>query len=799
MTIVLTWLLLAGVLALVATGCGLVVEQLSGFRLPGALVPPVGLAVVFACGDLTTMYDATAELTTPLVVTLAVAGLGLSFPWTGRRVDAWAVVSAIGAYGVYSLPILLTGTATFAGYLTLDDTATWLALADHVMEHGRTVSSLAPSTYQQVLADYLATSGYPVGTFTILGVGSDLTGQDVAWLFQPTIAFFGAMLALAIYAATADLIASRAFRAVVALLASQPALLFAYAFWSGVKELAATAMVALLCALLATTSEHWRGIRGVVPVAVAVAAILAILSPAGGIWLVVPALVVVVLALRGGPISFARTTVVFVALIALLSVPTLAIARTFVGGASSAPVTQNSEVARLGHPLSTLQVFGIWPATDFRTSLHDPVATYVLIAVLVLCGVFGLVLALRMRAWSLPLFLATALGGVLLAFGLERLGLSSPWLNAKAMAEASPAIVAIGVAGALALFERGRRVEGSVACAAIAVGVLWSNALAYSNVWLAPRAQLVELESIGERYAGAGPTLITEHQPYGARHFLRAMDPEAASERRRRVVPLRGGGSLEDGDSADLDSFQLEAILVYKTLVQRTSPVASRPPSIYRLLEQGRWYDVWQRDDDQPELIEHLSLGSPLDPAAVPSCGEVLRLAERARRAGGVLATVSRPGAPIVLDVTQGSAPARWKHDPDLPGTLVPHGGGTLRFEVTVPTGGRYDLWLGGSFRRTATVHVDGQPVGSVTHLLNNDEQFTPLGARQMVRGSHTVELDYGGSRLAPGAGGLPFALGPLVLSTTTSDLPITYVQPGDASSLCGKRLDWVEAMGARS
>ena len=155
------------------------------------------------------MYDATAELTTPLVVALAVAGLGLAFPWTGRRVDAWAVVSAIGAYGVYSLPILLTGTATFAGYLTLDDTATWLALADHVMEHGRTVSSLAPSTYQQVLADYLATSGYPVGTFTILGVGSELTGQDVAWLFQPTIAFFAAMLALAIYAATADLIESR--------------------------------------------------------------------------------------------------------------------------------------------------------------------------------------------------------------------------------------------------------------------------------------------------------------------------------------------------------------------------------------------------------------------------------------------------------------------------------------------------------------------------------------------------------------------------------------------------------------
>jgi hypothetical protein len=181
----------------------------------------------------------------------------------------------------------------------------------------------------------------------------------------------------------------------------------------------------------------------------------------------------------------------------------------------------------------------------------------------------------------------------------------------------------------------------------------------------------------------------------------------------------------------------------------------------------------------------------------MPSCNEVLRLAQRARRVDGVLATVLRPGAPIVLDVTRGSPPTAWKRDPDRPGTLVPHGGGKLRFDLTVPRAGRYDLWLGGSFRRTATALADGLRVGSVTHLLNNDGQFGRLGAADLGAGSHAVDLEYGGSRLSPGSGGLPFALGPLVLGTTTADMPVTYVEPEDARSLCGKRLDWLEALSS--
>ena len=59
----------------------------------------------------------------------------------------------------------------------------------------------------------------------------------------------------------------------------------------------------------------------------------------------------------------------------------------------------------------------------------------------------------------------------------------------------------------------------------------------------------------------------------------------------------------------------------------------------------------------------------------------------------------------------------------------------------------------------------------------------------------HRIELRYGGSELRPGSGGEPFAMGPLTLSTTSADLPIRYVDPAQAHSLCGRKLDWIEAV----
>jgi hypothetical protein len=258
---------------------------------------------------------------------------------------------------------------------------------------------------------------------------------------------------------------------------------------------------------------------------------------------------------------------------------------------------------------------------------------------------------------------------------------------------------------------------------------------------------------------------------------------------------LRTGGDVPKGNSADLDEFDLDAILTYRTLVLRRSPVESRPPSVYRLVWKGHWYEVWQRPEQSPRILEHMSFGGPADPASVPSCREVLRLARRAQDAGGRLAAVARPSPPLTLDLTQGSRPERWEADPVHPGTLVPHGGGDVELSANLPRAATYGLWLGGSFRRTITATVDGREAGSARDQLNNEGQWTPLGEATIGRGPRQFALHYGGSRLAPGAGGFPLGMGPLVLATSTAELPVRYVSPDAARALCGKRLDWVEAL----
>ena len=132
-----SWFLFPLVLTALCLGCGLLLEKLSGQRLPGPLIAPAGFAVVLVATWIFTSRGETATLATPAVVLLAIAGAALTYPWGDRRLDRWALAAALGAYAVYAAPVVLSGNPTFAGYIKLDDTATWLAMTDRVMEHGR--------------------------------------------------------------------------------------------------------------------------------------------------------------------------------------------------------------------------------------------------------------------------------------------------------------------------------------------------------------------------------------------------------------------------------------------------------------------------------------------------------------------------------------------------------------------------------------------------------------------------------------------------------------------------------------
>ena len=780
------WLLYPLILSGLALGTGLVLERAAGFRLPGPLIAPAGLAGMIVVALPLTRTGATAELVLPVAVALGVTGLALlpqrlQRPAAGRRVDGFALACAAAAFAVFAAPFALTGEATLGGYVELDDTASWLAIADWVIHHGVNVSGLQPSTYEATLDFYLG-SGYPVGGLVPPAIGGELLSLDIAWLYHPYLALLAAMLALSLYTVAEHAIEPRPLRALAAFVATQPALLYAYTLWGGFKEPAAAWLVALLAALVAPSLAVRGGGRRALPLAVGGAAILGVLSAGGGLWLLPLGACALVVAIRVvGRTDALRLAAVCSAATLVLSFPTL-LEVDFLDSAAASTVTDQERLANLIQPLSVLQVLGIWPSGEFRLRPEQLAQTHVLLAVLGLAGVAGVLYAWRDRRWTLLLYVAAAAGGCLVVVAL-----GSPWVDAKGLATASPAFVLIALAGAAAVLRTGRRVEAFAVLVAVAGGVAWSNVLAYRDVSLAPHARFEELRSIGERIAGAGPTLMTEYEPYGARYFLREADPEGASELRRRVVPLRSGQALAKGESADLDAFDPAAVQAYRTLVLRRSPLASRPPARYERIWSGRYYEVWQRPAaaGAPPLV-HLSLGGEGGPAATPPCGQVMSLARRVPP-GGRLAAAPAPPPAFVATETPGRPPAT--------GPLLTAAAGAATLFVGLPTGGRYDAWVAGSFQGRLELLVDGLPAATVRREANHDAPFVPLAQLRLSRGPHRMTLRYRGADSRPGSGA-PARIGRLVLAAPARVRPVVYADPARARQLCRRSLDWIEVLG---
>jgi hypothetical protein len=807
------WVLFPAVLGLAGYGLGLLVEEARGRRLPGALLVPVGLAAVIAIGGILTSWSATASLAPAVVAVVALVGLvrhGRS-----RRPEPWAALAAVGVLLAYGAPVLLSGQATFTGYIKLDDTATWFAFADQVISHGRAVASLPASDYALILQTNIG-SGYPLGAFIALGVGRALVDMDIAWVFQPYLAFCAAMVALCAYTLLAPVIASARMRALVVFLAAQSALLYGYSLWGGIKELT----LAFLLALLATaTAEALRreeaGAREALPVALAAGALIDVIGPGGAVYVLPPLLILAALWLwraRGGRDALRRGLIRIAALAGmtlLCALPTMVIVGEVLSYETPFTGTQPGREAELGnliHPLSAFQLGGIWPVHDFRlTPATAPTA--VLLALVAVAAIGALVWCVRRRRAGVPLYVGLAL----FACAAGYLYGATPWVVGKTLAISSPALPLAALLGGALLWGRNRLAGGAV-LAVLAGGILWSNALGYHDATLAPRARLLDLQHIGELVAAKGPTFLNEYEVYADRHFLRAGEPVEPAEYRTATLPLRDGAVLTKSAWADLDSFPLSTLEPYPAIVTRRSPAESRPPSIYRLVWQGRYYQLWQRPaHPSVRILEHVPLGEsnvlpycgasqnmtsrPLcsvNPVATPSCALVRGLARRARREDARLVAYQR-AAPIVARGDQTQWPAAWSHNaeerslsPTTPGSAVAH--------IIVASTQTYGLWLDGTFDRGFEVSVDGHPVGGVKNQLAGFSAYVQIANVFLTSGVHTFVLTYPHAGLDPGSGDEGFtSLSAIALQPQRPVSALLEVAPARAEELCGRPLDWIE------
>jgi hypothetical protein len=770
-------------MAALAYGCGLLVQRAAGVPLPAALLPPLGLATIIVAGQIATTFGATAKLAGPLVVVLAVAGVLVTRgrgPWPApSRAE---LVAAVAVFVVYAIPVVALGEATIAGYMKLDDGSTFLALADSALERGRGVEGYSDTGY---LVLYNPRGDYPVGSLLPFGMGGRLIGEEIAWLLQPYLAFLAAMLALALQALCASLIRSARVRGVVAFVAAQAALLFGFAMWGGVKELTAALLIPLAGAMLAVAARRTAGWRALVPLAVVTAAAVASLSFGALAWLGVPFAVTFAVIVRSSGLRTAVwRAVAFILVCAPLLAPALPTAAIVTSSGNRSVLTSQDDLGTLFAPLNPAEAAGVWLTSDFRLTPDYQLLTLVLILLVVAAAIAGAWVFFRSgRGRGALLYAAGAITGC-----VAIVSQASPWVDSKALATIAPLPLFLAMSAGAYATETGRRFAGWTVMGFVALGVLGSNALAYRAVTLAPRDRFEELAHIDELFAGRGPTLLPRQDAYASRYLLRDIAVDGAADAfRHHPVRLRDGREVPRLRSVDLDELSLDTVEQYRLVVLRRSPVASRPPSNYALAWHGRWYDVWRRTGPAPAA--HLPLGDRLDAGAAPSCATLERFAARHR--GRALVAAPAPDA-VIVGLPAGRLPAGWSARRRFPGGALASRSGTLTIPFELPRAGRWHVWAGGAVLGRLRLAIDGRTVASIRHRMNRPREYEPVATATLPAGRHELTFDFG-ERLLDGIDD-HYVMGPVALSEASRVAAPRRISPSGVRSLCGKRLDWVEA-----
>jgi hypothetical protein len=795
---VATTLVYPCVLALLCVGAGLLVDRVSGGWLPGALLGAVGVAALIAVSQLST-YIAPAAPATPYALTfVAVAGFALGWRRVralarGWRLYRWQLAVGALAYIIALAPVLFAGRPTFSSYQSLTDSALHMMGADYLMRHGQTYAHLdLLGSYGQYIHNYYGT-GYPSGADTLFGGSALELGLPLIWAFQPFNAFVLATATGPAWVLARRIGLAGGWAAIAALSATVPALVYGYELVGSVKEIVALVMILTLGALVVLHARWlWGRTAGVIAPAIVLAAGISALGVGFGAWglaaLIVPG-AVAVRDVAAGRRSAGGLLVRVAVGGGVLIVGALS---TWVNLAGSLNVAQSiastSNPGNLHAPLRPVQALGTWLAGSYLEVPSEGHLTlsYAIAAIAVVAVVLGALRIVYMGERALAWWI-----GLTLAAGAGLAVYSTAWVNAKALVLSSPVLMLVAWAGIAALRAsanpRALRIAAVLVAAVLAGGIAVSDAMQYHATDLAPTARYEELASLDTRFAGQRPVLFTSFDEY-ALYELRDLDvggleftyPPAG------LRLTRGHGS-----PVDLDRVPPAVLGAYPLIVTPRDPTASEPPSAYRLEWQGTYYQVWQRRPGAPVAIAHLGLPG----TRVAPCASVARVARIARSHAGARLIAASPPRAVAIGA------ARFRHSPAWTYThpgVVMTGAGELRTTFELPRAGAWDVWLQGELMPSVTVSVDGRRLASVDGQLegnpHNPDTMPPLRV-SLPAGTHRLTVTRGGSNLAPGDGGTAI-LHEIVVTPAGDDVDTLHVTPPSRwRGLCGRRLDWIEAI----
>jgi hypothetical protein len=774
------------------------------------LVVPVGFALIVAVSAFLTSFAALAPAAGAVVALLAVAGIALeigaheslrqaagSIRWSARWL--WPTAAAVAAFAAIGGPVFLTGTPTWTGYTRIVDIAFQMDFAKHLAAAGRLTPPL-DSSYHAMISK-LTTNGYPGGGQATLGAMAGAIRTDVPWCYQAYLAFAAAVGALAIFSLLGRIAASLPLRAIAAAVAIQPNLLYGYALEGGIKELTATTLLMVAIAVLAERLPGHGPRRNVLPAAVGLSAAFAAFSFGIAPWLgiVLAGLAVVTLIRPSTPRRYViESWALLAAFAVVLSIPSLISAAklTTVAGGAFGSVTELG-LGNLAAPVPAWASAGVWLTGDYRFALSHIAVTHVFDIVIVVFALIGVGAALYRRQWA-PTMLGLS-APIALLYWIARTG---PWLEFKAFTVTGTLALTLGFSGALFLATFRRRTTkllGWLSAAVIAGVVLFGNAIVYHDTTLAPAARYHDLADIGKHYAGQGPTLVPAFDEY-AEYFLREERATGLVNPAYNRFQLAAGVKPVSGVSFGWDLNQIAPSFLqgFRLIVLPRSPVASRPPSNYDLVEQTRYFDVWRQDRSAHTVVDHFPLSNlPHERAQTRFCPPFLADVRHAGTGAEVAYAQVSPAS--VTGLTLGPHPDYWRSAG--PDTVIAYGAGKSEVSIPLAAPGRYSVWLQGSIGRPLSVSLDGHPLAGIGYEERYPNQFLLLSSTKLSGGTHTIQVTRGNGSLHAGSGDAPTdsegrTIGAIVFSREDSATDRVYVAPASkAAQVCNAPVgyEWLE------